>query len=134
MTINAITSTNIRDINRVVEDALRVALSPLGLDVKRTNCRYTATNFKVPFEVCVVDSGGAVVTPELTALRAFAQTVDWLPEDFEDRIIHVNRRPIKLSGYKARSRKYPFIGVDHVSGKAFKYAEYAIRTAFTQNP
>ena len=106
------------------------------MSVKRTSCRYDATGFKVPFQVCATeqaeDGKAVTVTPELRDLRRMTDIIDWLPADAERRQLDINGKAIMLIGFKSRSPRFPFLGITS-DGKRYKFTEGSVRFAFDRS-
>ncbi|WP_432782865.1 hypothetical protein [Vibrio parahaemolyticus] len=82
----------------------------LGVEIKIGSMTYEhdGSGASAKIQMLGTDSSGAVITPEYRDLQQIESSIPWLRGNL-DKEFKDGPNTYKLTGYKHRSRKYPFI-------------------------
>jgi hypothetical protein len=129
----AIKLNNRQDL-RLLRTEMETALSQVAdrhtVQFRVGSIRYEGdgTQAKIQVEVFSMENGSPV-TPELRDLRIMAQTWDGVePEDL-DRPLELAGSTCRLTGYRARAKKYPVLAKRCTDGKTFAFPATTVQAA-----
>ena len=128
-----------RDTLKFIRTVLQSKLDNLieGVKFDLGNIRFTSTNATIKVNMSLVGGSGEVQTEEKNNWKRYAP-LEGLPEDGIGKRIYVSgnsgRKLVEIIGFSSRSRKYPILVKDVLTGKIFKYGVYPIQMGFKEIP
>jgi len=126
MSIKKIDRATCRLIGDDMEAALQAVAEKHGVDITRGRCTFLDENATYKFEVAVLNADGQAETKTYTALK---QVIEWiegleladLDVEYNDPFLSVG--PFKITGYRTRARKNPFIVTVVGTDKSYTLSE-----------
>ena len=134
MTVINIETMNGRAVD-VIRNELKQALSLIegNLDINTGHASYNPDLGEVTFKVKFKIEG--TETKELNDAKQIASLLEIPATAFErpvEAFINGKKRPIVISGYRSKARKYPWLILDKSSGNEFTVDENYVQQQFRQ--
>lgn len=124
--IEMFTKHNLPDIRKVVNEALKAALTPYGLGGELGNISYQAATFTAKLNVTVLASSvAATVDHERARYEALCRGFGLLPEHFR-KCFRSNGDVYTLTGFKPENHRYPIIATNISNNKSYKFPASAV--------
>lgn len=105
-----------------MNDALKGIAEKYGMTIDAGKATYgdTYANFKV--ELALTKEDGTALTREATAFKMYAHLFGMKPDDLGKEFVWNGKR-LKLTGYCASKRKFPFVAHCLTDGKEYGFTE-----------
>ena len=126
MSITKMNGSALRLIRERINQALESLGEELNVSFATGNARYTPDSATFKLNVSIIDSGGVALRPEVTDFNIYASRYGLKPSDL-GRKFRTYSGLYEITGCRPRSPKYPILGKDVNSGKAFKFAPHSIK-------
>lgn len=111
--------SNLRQINAEIEQAMKAVAQKYGLQVKLGNTRFSNSNASSKFELMTVSESGAVMSKEAIDFNRY-KNAKAIRANLGDSF-QFNGNTYTITGYKAKSYKYPVLAKCSVDGKTYKF-------------
>ena len=110
----------VKELRVAVNAALESVGKEFGMSIKVGNMRYDDTVVNIPVTASMISEDGVVQTPERTDFIALAKfhglDPEWIDKEFTSR-----GDTYRICGLKPRSRTYPILAKNLLTGKTFKF-------------
>ena len=110
----------VKELRVAVNAALELVGKEFGMSIRVGNMRYSDTVINMPVTASMISEDGVVQTPERTDFIALAKfhglDPAWIDKEFLSR-----GDTFRICGLKPRSRKYPVLAKNLLTGKTFKF-------------
>jgi hypothetical protein len=123
---------DLNSLRREMENALEGITEKFGIAFSIGGISYQADGSEAHTKLTMlaVSEKGEVVTPEMKELAMMARILPWLDEEAIKEPFNHAGEFFVLTGYKSRSRKYPFLAKSQATGKIYKFPESVIKGAY----
>lgn len=114
------TAAATREIGAAINEALAKVASDFGINIANAKCSYNANSIMCKVGVTLASTDGTPNDPDALAFKEYSWEhgidVAKLGHTFR-----INGKNVQLIGYAPRSRKYPVLCKNMLSGKVFKH-------------
>jgi len=128
MTINSVDRSTVEMLLDEAEEALGQIAMRHGIVVSRKHCTYSSTEIPVAFKFVVPErtEDGEAVDPKETEFRKYARRFGLEPDDY-GKMFRTFNGVYRVCGIKPRARKYPVLGRNIDTGKAYKFRPDSVK-------
>lgn len=127
--IKQIDRTNLKLLREQINQALVQVGNRHGIKLTAGNASFSDFNAAFKLEVQTIQDGN-VISKDAQTFLDYAQLLG-LSKDMLNQEFETMGRVYKLTGYKPRSTKYPFIA--ERDGKSYKLPSYAVKAEYFKN-
>ena len=118
MKVTQFDRTNLSQINAEIEQAMKAIAKKYGIEVKLGTTRFSRQNASSKFELMAIGENGNVVTKEALDFNRY-KNIKGIRANLGDSF-QFRGNTYTITGYKAKSHKYPITATCLEDGKSYK--------------
>lgn len=118
----------VRRIRVAIEDALEKVGNQYGVQIKGGSGSFSSNNLTLKLEASIVGENGEVKSKESETFKLYAKMYGLDPTDLGKTFTTFSNKTFEITGLMTRSRKYPIIVKDVITGKGFKFAVLEVKS------
>jgi len=117
---------NLRVALQSILDEAKDKIEALGVSASLGNASYSSSDCTFKLELADIGEDGVALTKEVSDFQNNAVFYDLKADDL-GKEFYSNGSRFKITGCKPRSRKYPILGENTLTGKIYKFTPTAVK-------